>query len=120
LLSGADAHSSYVADLLPAFVLIGFGTGLAFSAITVTAMSEIQEEQAGLASGLMTTGHELGAALGTAIISSIAFTQGAGGFVAGYGHGAVASAIIAGALALVSLITIPAIRVVSGPALAMH
>jgi predicted MFS family arabinose efflux permease len=120
LLSGADARSSYVADLLPAFALIGFGTGLAFASITVTAMSEIDPEQAGIASGLMTTGHELGAALGAAIISSIAFTQGAGGFVTGYGHGAVASAIIAGALALVSLITIPAVRVVSGPALAIH
>jgi EmrB/QacA subfamily drug resistance transporter len=120
LLSGANAHSSYFSDLLPAFALIGFGTGLTFATITVTAMSEIKPERAGLASGLMTTGHELGAALGAAIISSVAFAQGAGGFVTGYGHGAIASAIIAASLALASLLLIPAIRAAPGPRLAMH
>jgi EmrB/QacA subfamily drug resistance transporter len=120
LLSGADVHSTYLSDLLPAFVLIGFGTGLTFAAITVTAMSEIKPERAGLASGLMTTGHELGAALGTAIISSIAFASGTGGFLTGYSHGAIASAIIAGALALIALVAIPAVRAASGLRLAMH
>jgi EmrB/QacA subfamily drug resistance transporter len=120
LLSGADAHASYLTDLLPAFLLIGFGIGLAFAAITVAAMSEIAQETAGLASGLLTTGHELGAALGASIVSAIALGSGAGGFVVGYGHGALAGAAIAGTLALVSLVAMPATRSASGPQLAMH
>jgi EmrB/QacA subfamily drug resistance transporter len=120
LLSGADAHSSYIADMLPGFALIGFGIGLTFAAITVTAMSQITEQEAGLASGLLTTGHELGAALGAALVSAVAFGSGAGRFVTGYGHGALAGAATAAVLALVSLVAIPAIRSASGPQLAMH
>jgi EmrB/QacA subfamily drug resistance transporter len=120
LLSGADAHASYLSDLLPGFALIGFGIGLAFAAITVAAMSEITADTAGLASGLLTTGHELGAALGASIVSAIAFGAGAGGFVSGYGHAALAGAVIAAMLALVSLVVMPTTRSASGPQLAMH
>jgi EmrB/QacA subfamily drug resistance transporter len=120
LLSGATVHASYLTDLLPGFSLIGFGTGLTFAAITVAAMSEISAQEAGLASGLLTTGHELGAALGASIVSAIAFGAGAGSFVVGYGHGALAGAAIAAALALVALVTIPTTRSASGPQLAVH
>jgi hypothetical protein len=120
LLSGVTAQASYLTDFLPGFALIGFGIGLTFAAITVSAMSEIPAQRAGLASGLMTTGHELGAALGAAIVSTVAFGSGAGDFVSGYGNAALAGAAIAAVLALVSLIAIPATRVASGPQLAMH
>jgi EmrB/QacA subfamily drug resistance transporter len=120
LLSGAGAHASYLGDFLPAFALLGFGIGLSFAAITVTAMSDIPAARAGLASGLMTTGHELGAALGAAIVSTVAFGSGAGSFVTGYGNAALASAAIAAVLAVVSSVAIPATRVVGGPQLAMH
>ena len=120
MLTGANAHASYLADLLPAFSLIGFGIGLTFAAITVAAMADIADETAGLASGLLTTGHELGAALGASIVSAIAFGSGAGRFVIGYGHGALAGAVIAVALALVSLVAIPTTKTASGPQLAMH
>jgi EmrB/QacA subfamily drug resistance transporter len=120
LLSGATARASYLTDLLPAFSLIGFGIGLTFAAITVAAMSQIAAETAGLASGLLTTGHELGAALGASVVSAIAFGSGAGSFVIGYGHGALAGAAIAATLAVVSLVAIPTTRSASGPQLAMH
>jgi EmrB/QacA subfamily drug resistance transporter len=120
LLSGANANASYFTDFLPGFALIGFGIGLAFAAITVAAMSDIDEDTAGLASGLLTTGHELGAAFGASIVSAIAFGSGAGAFVTGYGHGALAGAVIAAVLAVVSLVAIPTTRSASGPQLAMH
>ena len=75
---------------------------------------------AGLASGLLTTGHELGAAFGASIVSAIAFGSGAAGFVTGYGHGALAGAVIAAVLAVFSLVAIPTTRSASGPQLAMH
>ncbi|HEX9370608.1 MAG TPA: hypothetical protein VF897_06355, partial [Roseiflexaceae bacterium] len=72
-------------DLLPGFLILGLGVGLAFVAASVTAMAEIRHEQAGLASGLMTTAHELGAALGVAILSAIALSG--PDLAAGYGTG---------------------------------
>ena len=56
-------------------------------------MSDIADEEAGLASGLVTTGHELGAAFGVAAISAVATA--ASTFVAGYADGFVAVAAVA-------------------------
>jgi Major Facilitator Superfamily len=112
LLSGASASASYLTDLLPGFLLVGFGVGLTFVAISVTAMSEIRGEDAGLASGLMTTGHEVGGAFGVAIFSTVALGSGAAGaaFAGGYGKGTVAGAVFAGVLALSAAAAIPAFR----------
>ena len=79
LLSFAPADAGYVLDLLPGFVVLGFGVGLVFVGASVTAMSEIDHSQAGLASGLMTTAHEIGAAFGVAILSSVALSGVLGG-----------------------------------------
>ena len=67
LLSTAGADATYAADVLPGFLVIGLGVGPMFVAISVGAMSEVPERASGLASGVMMTGHEVGAALGVAI-----------------------------------------------------
>jgi predicted MFS family arabinose efflux permease len=118
ILSGADAASSYLGEILPGFALIGFGIGLAFAAISVAAMSQITEAEAGLASGILTTGHELGAAVGAALVSAVAF--GSGDFATGYGHGALATAAVAGAVAVLAAVAIPTTRRTEGPQLAFH
>jgi EmrB/QacA subfamily drug resistance transporter len=120
LLSGAGVHANYATDVLPGFALIGFGVGLTFVAVSVTAMSEIAPERAGLASGLMTTGHELGAAFGVAVFSAVALGSGAGSFVAGYGEAALAGALIAAVLALVSLVAVPSFRPTNMEAVTVH
>jgi EmrB/QacA subfamily drug resistance transporter len=120
LLSGAGTHAAYATDLLPGFVLIGFGVGLTFVAISITAMSEIAPEQAGTASGLMTTGHELGGAFGVSIVSAVALGSGAGGFVSGYGQGAVTGAILAAVLALIALVAVPRLRPLTAKQVAIH
>jgi len=120
LLSGAGTRAAYATDLLPGFALIGFGVGLTFVAISVTAMSEIAPEQAGVASGLMTTGHELGAAFGVSLVSAVALGSGASGFVSGYGQGAVAGAILAAALALIALVAVPKFRPLTAAQVAIH
>ena len=66
LLAGMDANPSYLTDVLPGFIVLGLGTGPMFVAISIVAMSGISHEQSGLASGVMMTGHEVGAALGVA------------------------------------------------------
>lgn len=72
VLGSMDAHPGYVTDVLPGFALLGLGVGPMFVAISVAAMAGIPEEHSGLASGVMMTGHEVGAALGVATLSSIA------------------------------------------------
>lgn len=122
LLTGASSDAAYVSDLLPGLLLVGLGVGLVFVSISVTAMSEIPGERAGLASGLMTTGHEIGGAFGISIFSAIALASGAGGaaFANGYGESALAGAILAGVLALVAVVAIPAVRPTSVAQVAMH
>jgi EmrB/QacA subfamily drug resistance transporter len=122
LLSGASAHAAYATDLLPGFLLLGFGVGLTFIAVSVTAMSEIPDGRAGLASGLMTTAHELGGALGVAIFATVALGAGMTGaaFVTGYGDGAIAGAAIAAALALIALLAVPSFRPETAAHVAMH
>lgn len=72
LLAGMDADPGYYSDVLPGFLVIGFGVGPMFVAISVAAMAGISHEQSGLASGLMMTGHEVGAALGVASLTAVA------------------------------------------------
>jgi MFS family permease len=122
LLSGAGTRTAYATDLLPGFVLLGFGVGLTFVAISVTAMSEVPAERAGVASGLMSTGHELGGAFGVAIFATVALGAGTAGaaFVDGYRDGALTGALIAAALALVALVAVPAVRPATVHQVALH
>jgi EmrB/QacA subfamily drug resistance transporter len=74
-LSRIPVDGSYVADLLPGIVLVGFGAGAAFVAITTAANAGVGEDRAGLAAGLLNTSLQLGGALGLAILSAIATTR---------------------------------------------
>jgi predicted MFS family arabinose efflux permease len=119
LLSGAPADAGYVADLLPGFLALGLGIGLTFVSVSVAAMHDVGHEQAGLASGLMTTGHELGAALGVAVFASVA-TSGGAGIAQGYGDGFVVAAGIAAVLAVAALFAVPSVRPTPGTSVSMH
>ena len=118
LLSGAGEDASYAADLLPGFLAIGLGMGLTFVSVSVAAMNDVAHEQAGLASGLMTTAHEIGAAVGVAVLSSVATA--AGTFADGYGDAFLAAAGLAVVLAIGTLLTAPAVRPAAGHAVGMH
>jgi EmrB/QacA subfamily drug resistance transporter len=72
VLASVDADPSYLTDVLPGFALLGLGVGPMFVAISVAAMSDVPQEQSGMASGLLMTGHEIGAALGVAALTAIA------------------------------------------------
>ena len=123
LLTRAAGEAAYLTDLLPAFLLLGFGVGLTFVAISVTAMAEIETERAGLASGLMTTAHELGGAFGVSLFSALALAaaaSGGAGFARGYDKSALAGALVAGVLALISMLAVPAFRPESTSRAAFH
>jgi EmrB/QacA subfamily drug resistance transporter len=124
LLAAAPDHAGYAADLLPAFLIIGFGVGLVFVSVSVTAMSEIRHDDAGLASGLMTTAHEVGAAFGVAVLGAVATGGSAGlsatGLADGYQNGFLVAAGVALVLALVALASVPSLRPAPGASISMH
>lgn len=53
-------------------ILVGAGLSLAFPCIIIIAVSNIQDADQGLASGLITTGQQLGGALGLALVTFVA------------------------------------------------
>jgi len=118
LLAIAPDRASYLADMLPGFLLIGVGVGLVFVAVTVTAMADVSHEAAGLASGIMTTAHELGAALGVAVLAAVAASS--SNPVGDYGDGFFVAAAIAGLLALVAAFALPVLRPAPGTHVSMH
>jgi EmrB/QacA subfamily drug resistance transporter len=63
---------SYLGDLLPGFLVVGFGIGFAFVPISIAALAGVQPAEAGLASGLINTSQQIGGALGIAALSTIA------------------------------------------------
>jgi EmrB/QacA subfamily drug resistance transporter len=108
LLVLAPDTASYITDVLPGFVVLGFGVGLVFPAASIAAMSDVADDAAGLASGLVTTGHELGAAFGVAAFSAVA--TGASSLVAGYDHGFLAVTAVAAAVAVLAMVAVPKAR----------
>jgi EmrB/QacA subfamily drug resistance transporter len=72
VLASIDTDPSYLTGVLPGFALLGLGVGPMFVAISVAAMSDVPQAQSGMASGLMMTGHEIGAALGVAALTAVA------------------------------------------------
>jgi MFS family permease len=122
-LAAAPDRATYASDLLPGLLVMGVGLGLVFVTVQVTGMSEVRERTAGLASGLMTTGHEIGAALGVAVFSAVA--TGTGGLTAlgspsGYGDGLTVAALVALGLAGLAAATVPAIRPPRAAHVGMH
>ena len=106
LLSRADEAAQYTA-LLPAFLVLGFGVGLAFPAITTAAVGGVARERAGIASGLLMTAHDLGGAFGVVTVTSAALTAGTLTTVGGIQRGFVAVVVLALAAAVVGGFTLP-------------
>lgn len=119
LLLAVAADHGYAAGLLPAFVLLGAGTGLGFVSASVSAMSHIPDNHAGAASGLLMTGHEAGGALGLAVFSAVATAAGEHGaaslrITAGHHVTFVVTAVTAAILALLAAGAMPAVRPPAG------
>jgi EmrB/QacA subfamily drug resistance transporter len=68
-------HGSFFVDLLPGFVAVGIGLPFSFIPVTIAALAGVHEHEAGLASGLLNTSQQVGGAIGTAVLSTVAFTH---------------------------------------------
>ena len=75
LFARAPVDGNFVVDVLPSMILLGFGAGMAFNPVLLAAMSDVQESDAGLASGIVNTAFMMGGALGLAILASLAASR---------------------------------------------
>jgi MFS family permease len=75
LFARAPIDGSYVTDLLPPLVFLGLGAGIAFNPMLLAAMGDVEQSEAGLASGVVNTSFMMGGALGLAILASLAATR---------------------------------------------
>ncbi|KDA42666.1 DHA2 family efflux MFS transporter permease subunit [Frankia sp. B2] len=75
LLARLPADGSYASDIAPVFVLLGIGFGAAMPALIGQAMAVSDPAEAGVASGVANTTQQIGAALGTAILATLAASR---------------------------------------------
>jgi EmrB/QacA subfamily drug resistance transporter len=71
LFARVPVDGSYLVDILPSMILIGIGVGVCFPALMTLAMSGATAHDAGLASGLVNTSAEVGAAVGLAVLATL-------------------------------------------------
>src|SRR5437588_549605 len=71
LAARGPVSADYLRDLFPVLALLGIGGGLAFPSLGVVAMAASTPSDAGLASGLLNTTGQVGAALGLAVLATV-------------------------------------------------
>lgn len=68
----APVDGSFIVDVLPGMILLGLGAGNAFNPVLLAAMSDVEPDKSGLASGVVNTAFMMGGALGLAVLASLA------------------------------------------------
>jgi MFS family permease len=81
LLTQVSVGGSYFGDIFPGLLVYGPGVGFAFVTASIAALAGVAERESGLASGLSNTAFQIGAALGVAIVSTVAVSR-SGNFLA--------------------------------------
>ncbi|WP_328325293.1 MFS transporter [Kribbella sp. NBC_00382] len=97
--------------VLPGFLLAAFGVGPLFVTAMTTTMANVPSAEAGVASGVVTTFHELGGSIGIAVMSTVAAASFAGPMVIGtdgFSAGYAVCAIAAGVSGVIALALVPA------------
>ncbi|HVA90609.1 MAG TPA: MFS transporter [Chloroflexota bacterium] len=71
LFARASVDGSYITQVLPVFLLVGAGAGLAFMASVTLAMAGAGPRDSGLVSGLANVSSQIGAAVGVAVLACL-------------------------------------------------
>jgi sugar phosphate permease len=106
-LAQLTASTPYLTGVALPMVLIGVGQGLAFAPLTAAGLAQVASRDAGAASGLVNTTHQLGSTLGVAVLVSLSAGAGstlADRVTAAYTGGAV---MLATALVAVLVLILP-------------
>jgi EmrB/QacA subfamily drug resistance transporter len=92
--SRVSVGGGFTTDILGPSILAAVGLGFAFVTTTIAAVSGVQEDEAGLASGLINTSQQIGGALGLAVLSAVAIARTDN--VMSAGHSSVANGLTEG------------------------
>lgn len=76
-LGAVDAGTSYAVGIALPMALIGAGQGLAFGPLTASGIAGVDRSQAGAASGVVNSVHQLGGALGMSLVLALTGTYAA-------------------------------------------
>ena len=103
-LSFMTSGGSYLLNVLPGLLLTALGIALALPAASVGATTGVDRREQGLAGGLLTTGQQIGAAVGLALLATIAAARTAqtGSLAAGYGF----SYLVATGIVLIAIVLV--------------
>jgi EmrB/QacA subfamily drug resistance transporter len=96
LLSRVGESGTYLRDVLPGMLVAGLGLGVAVVSVSMAILTGARSEEAGMLSGLNSTGHEIGGTLGIAIFSTIA--AGSGAILGPHAAHGISDAFLAGAV----------------------
>lgn len=99
----ADGSTSVVVGL----TIAALGLGVLFVAASATALGQVAPHESGIASGIVSTFHEFGAALGAAVISSVAAASLGGATLDGFVDGFTLAAVVAVGAGLVAVVLVP-------------
>jgi predicted MFS family arabinose efflux permease len=118
LLSTATGDAHFASDILPGLCALGLGVGMVFVPVSVTSMAGIPSSHAGVASGFLMTGHEVGAALGVAILSAVASSAGSlattSGAAEAFSRGFVGAAVMGGVVGVFAMLRMPKTKGAAG------
>jgi EmrB/QacA subfamily drug resistance transporter len=71
----APVDADFWQQLAGPFFIAGAGTAFAFIPVAIGALTGVAQDDAGLASGLLSSSQQLGGAIGVAVVSSVAVSQ---------------------------------------------
>jgi EmrB/QacA subfamily drug resistance transporter len=72
LFARVPVDGNFAVDVLPSMIILGLGIGMAMNPLLLGAMSDVEPQDAGVASGVVNTSFMLGGALGLAVLASVA------------------------------------------------
>jgi MFS family permease len=116
------AEVAYWARLLPALVTFAAGSGIAFTAMTAASLTDVPDEERGVAGGLNLTAQQMGAALGVAAMVALAASRADAldgtpeAVLAGYRTALFAAAATCGVAAVITAVVLPTGRRAAEPA----
>ncbi|MEV6103140.1 MFS transporter [Streptomyces sp. NPDC051940] len=106
-LAWLDGQSPVYAVLMPALSVAALGVGAVFVTATATALASVRHEEAGIASGVVNTFHEVGGSIGVAVMSTVAAAGIGGGVPEPFADAFAVGAVAAAVAAAVSLLVVP-------------
>ena len=114
LLAHVGENGTYLRNVLPGMLVAGFGLGIAVVSVSIAILTGGPEHEAGMISGLNSTGHEIGGTIGIAVFSTIAAgaTGALGGAQAasGIAHAFIAAGALTTVASVIALTVLPHAR----------